>query len=190
MRLTSIVITGFAVLSATFGIKLFDLGGKAADLQVSLSADLLEAETLRDGFKEKMIALLPVPLSLSGTDVSTAQRLSFDSSDTLVVYLFGPDCPYSADNVPLLNRLHRSGVNVIGLGPAKARGPEVWAFGRDSGVDFPILVDPEGGVREVLPEDAVPATAIILDGRLGEVWLGALDDDRHDELHDLFRLNS
>ncbi len=190
MKNTSVIIAGFVVLSTTLGLKLHNLGGEATDLQLSLSGDLLEAETLAEGFKERINALLPVPLSLAGIDATSGRRFSVDPADTLVIYLFGPDCPFSAENVPFLNRLHQSGVTVIGLGPAQARGPEVHAFGRDSGVTFPLLVDSQGGILEVLPEGAVPLTAIILDGRIGTVWLGELVDDRQGELTGLFGLNS
>jgi hypothetical protein len=165
MKLTSVLLAGFIVLTIALAFKTYQLGQQHVEGLRVASRDVREAEEINRGLLDRIHTLRAPPFSLVGMEVMTGRKVTVEPVDSMVLYLFGTDCPYSPDNVPFLNELHAAGVNVVGVAPEETR-PQIEMFARISGTAFPLLVHPTGEVVEVLPLDPVPMTAVFLGGRV------------------------
>ncbi|MBT8397570.1 MAG: hypothetical protein HKO65_10615 [Gemmatimonadetes bacterium] len=185
MRLSSVLFAGFLVLTASLAWKTCQLGRRIAEDQKAASLRLNEAAEIQRGLLDRIHAFHETPLSFAGSEVPHGQDVSYDPVGSMVLYLFGPDCPYSPQNVPFLNQLSEEGVPVVGTAFDQPRAA-LDMFVRTYGTEFPILADPMGTTTKILPRGPVPLTAVILEGRLTSLWLGPLEEERREELRTRF----
>jgi hypothetical protein len=188
MKLSTVFFTGFVVLTIALALKTHQLGQALIDERSNRPQEIREAEQIGRALRERLHALRPPPLSLMGRESTSNQKFSIEAVDSIVLYYFGPMCPFSSGNVPFLNRLHGAGVDVVGIAPEEQR-PAIVAFARTSGTDFPLLTEPTGEVIDVLPRGAVPLTAVFLNGRMEALWLGPLNEGRQQQLAGTFGIH-
>lgn len=181
MRLSVVALLGFSVLTGSLGFQLHRVGeGMSEEVRLA-NAEAKEAKLILRALKEKIHLLHPPPLSLSGREATSGKEILLETVDSLVVYYFRSNCPYSSQNVPFLNALHASDVPVIGITPEK-RNAAISAFARSFGTTFPLVSMATGGVVDVLPEAGVPLTVVFKGGKMQTLWIGVLNQGRQREL--------
>ena len=188
MKVSSVVLAGFVVLTVALASKTYQLGQELTEGLTAASLEVNEAEEIRRGLLDRIHVLKTPPFSLAGTEATLGQEVTYDAVDSMVLYLFGTSCPLSPQNVPFLNRLHAEGVRVVGIAFDEPK-PAIGMFARISGSTFPLLAYPMGDVVDILPRGPVPLTAVFLDGRLDTLWLGPLEEDRRQLLAERFGVN-
>jgi len=186
MRPQSVVFSlGLTVLAGALAFKAYQLDEMLADRAM----DLQESQRISEGLIERIQILEPPPYSLSGVEVRSNQRVRNENITTMVLYRFGAQCPHSPKNVPFLNRLHAKGVQVAAVAPSE-RKPFVEMFAESSGATFPILHGPVGNGLQLLPGGPVPLTALVVEGKLVDLWLGPLDEAEQHSLTQRLGLQS
>ena len=189
MRLSTVFLSGFVVLTIALASKTYQLGQELTDGRKADARDLQEATAINRELIDQLHRLRKPPFSFKGIEATSGEEVTLETIDSMVVYLFGPDCPFSSRNVPFLNSLHAAGVRVIGMAPDERR-PLIELFARTSETAFPLLASPRGNVIDILPNGAVPLSAVFLNGRMESLWLGELDEDRKREIAERFGLDS
>ena len=181
MKFSTALLVGTVVLAGALAMKTLQLGRELADQIQRSSRELSEAEVINRGLLDGIQTLQPPPYSLAGTDAASGEGSARGAIDSLVLYLFASDCPFSSKNVPFLNGVHAARVPVVGIAPEE-RLPSIRGFARSSKAQFPFLVAPTGSVLEILPRGRVPLTAVFIHGKLMNLWLGELSEDRQNQL--------
>ena len=187
MRLGQSFTIGLALLALALGYRLRVVGGEAVTAIRTAALKAAEADAIKRGLINRIQDDLPNTSSLYGYDVNTNQEFTDDSIGSMVVFVFGADCPYSIENVEFLNQVHGAGLIAVGLAPEEPKHV-VEAFSRDHSVVFPVLADPSGTVPRILPSGVVPVLALFVGGNLEDLWLGGLGEEKEGKLREIYEL--
>lgn len=101
-----------------------------------------------------------------------------------VYYLLDSRCPVCPLNYDLLEELFSAGVFVIGL----SRGDDAYSLmthSQEHGVAFPIVMQPEGGLMDIMPAYGTPLALVFVDGKLTSLFGGAIEGRRAADLRTL-----
>lgn len=170
------------VLALAVRASILDQRLKEQSLEVGqLAEERSEARSLAEGFLRMLETL-----TLDGPDIvgqlpASGRQKAFDAIDDGVVYLLRTHCPVSRRNLTFLDDLYEAGATVVGIAPGE-RKATVALYSEREAIRFPLLAEPDGRIIRILPGNVVPVTALILEGRIAEVWLGELRSDRRERL--------
>ena len=96
-----------------------------------------------------------------------------------IFYLLSTECPFSPANYPLLNRLAKSGVPVVGV--AVERSPDMVArYAEEWDLSFPVLVGASGSAIDRLPSFQTPTLLLASGGEVILVEFGKLSPGSSD----------
>ncbi len=94
--------------------------------------------------------------------------------ETLVSFL-GPDCPHCKTWVKIANAISQSASLPAVVGVVSARPEKVSIFKEENRVRFPVVTVSDSLMSRLAP--AVPTTILVAEGRIVQVWAGAIPPD-------------
>lgn len=121
------------------------------------------------------------PTKIAGVSplAGTGSALQLGSDAPVLVNFWASYCVPCREEMPILERLNeREGIDVVGVSRDFAR-ENARAFLDESGVTYPNYVDSESHLanelREVAPQNALPSSVLVIDGKIEWTYIGAFD---------------
>ena len=85
MKVSSVVLAGFVVLTVALASKTYQLGQELTEGLTAASLEVNEAEEIRRGLLDRIHVLKTPPFSLAGTEATLGQEVTYDAVDSMVL---------------------------------------------------------------------------------------------------------
>lgn len=113
---------------------------------------------------------LPV---LSGVDAKSGDSVNFRSLDLDLVYVLSTQCAGCVLNLPLLTKLHDSGLRIAGISSQDSPG-SLRAYAEEHQIPFPLVSRASGVLFKSFNRGIVPATIAMKNGEVTDLRVGNL----------------
>ncbi len=101
--------------------------------------------------------------TVSGQTINPMQA---SQSQLLVLYFWGSWCGICHHTSPAIERLHQSGIPVLGIALQSGDDPTMRQYMQQHGMNFPSLNDPQGTLAQQWQIKVTPTIVVMKDGKI------------------------